>query len=209
MKSHFARTLFPLLLLLFLGPAPRALSYYDPGAQRWINRDPVGERGGMNLHRYCLNTPFRYLDPFGLNTVCVDSSCAGVDLSAFTYIAEEEPHPPGQPEPPKVLRQMPPPGQCVEADGVYEPGKATKVSNCGTGTITCSGGKPEFKYTPCVPFKLRGDGCVWNYGDPPPPPKSRWPAPHLPPYKDKPPVQPLPPLNLFPAQPPPQYPNPL
>ena len=27
--------------------------YYDPHAGRWINRDPVGYDGGMNLYGYC------------------------------------------------------------------------------------------------------------------------------------------------------------
>ncbi|HET6385295.1 MAG TPA: RHS repeat-associated core domain-containing protein, partial [Armatimonadota bacterium] len=31
--------------------------YYDPNAGRWMNRDPVDYRGGMNLYRYVSNAP--------------------------------------------------------------------------------------------------------------------------------------------------------
>ena len=37
------------LLLLLLLPAPAALAYYDPGVQRWINRDPQIDRGVLSL----------------------------------------------------------------------------------------------------------------------------------------------------------------
>ncbi len=40
--------------------------YYDAGLQRWMNRDPIAEAGGVNLHRYVANRVPNRLDPLGL-----------------------------------------------------------------------------------------------------------------------------------------------
>jgi RHS repeat-associated protein len=39
---------------------------YSPSLGRWINRDPIGERGGVTLYGYVDNSPVDYLDPSGL-----------------------------------------------------------------------------------------------------------------------------------------------
>jgi len=39
--------------------------FYDPNLQRFVNRDPLAELGGMNLYAYALNSPMLYIDPFG------------------------------------------------------------------------------------------------------------------------------------------------
>lgn len=39
--------------------------FYDPYLQRWINRDPIGEDGGINLYDYVENDPVDAYDPFG------------------------------------------------------------------------------------------------------------------------------------------------
>ncbi len=41
------------------------LGYYDPAAQRWINRDPIGERGGNNLYAFLRNASMASIDAFG------------------------------------------------------------------------------------------------------------------------------------------------
>ena len=38
---------------------------YDADIGRWLNRDPIGEAGGMNLYRYVLNNPINWFDPYG------------------------------------------------------------------------------------------------------------------------------------------------
>jgi hypothetical protein len=40
--------------------------YYDPAAQRWISRDPIGETGGLNFYGFVLNAPLNRRDPSGL-----------------------------------------------------------------------------------------------------------------------------------------------
>lgn len=38
---------------------------FDPLIGRWVNRDPIGERGGMNLLAYVVNSPVNYVDRYG------------------------------------------------------------------------------------------------------------------------------------------------
>ncbi len=40
--------------------------YYKPEIGRFLQADPVGLRGGMNLYAYCMNRPTMYTDPMGL-----------------------------------------------------------------------------------------------------------------------------------------------
>jgi RHS repeat-associated protein len=39
--------------------------FYEPNAQRWLNRDPIQEAGGLHLFRYARSAPMNRLDPFG------------------------------------------------------------------------------------------------------------------------------------------------
>jgi len=39
--------------------------YYDPDVGRFISRDPIGYRGGINLYGYVGNNPVRWVDPDG------------------------------------------------------------------------------------------------------------------------------------------------
>ena len=40
--------------------------FYAPEMGRWINRDPIGERGGLNLYAFAVNDPVARYDILGL-----------------------------------------------------------------------------------------------------------------------------------------------
>ncbi|MGE0269232.1 MAG: RHS repeat-associated core domain-containing protein [Candidatus Omnitrophota bacterium] len=40
--------------------------YYDPEIGRWLNRDPIGEQGGLNVYGFINNNPILYVDALGL-----------------------------------------------------------------------------------------------------------------------------------------------
>jgi RHS repeat-associated protein len=42
--------------------------FYDPNLQRWLNRDPIDQIGGMNLYAFCSNMAENYVDPLGLSS---------------------------------------------------------------------------------------------------------------------------------------------
>jgi len=48
--------------------------YYDSQFGKWINTDPIGERGGKNLYGFVKNLPLSYVDQLGLVLVAVDGT---------------------------------------------------------------------------------------------------------------------------------------
>jgi RHS repeat-associated protein len=43
--------------------------FYEPTLQRWVNKDPLGIRGGLNLHAAFFNNPMRFVDRDGLDNI--------------------------------------------------------------------------------------------------------------------------------------------
>ena len=39
--------------------------FYNPNLGRWVNRDPIEERGGNNIYRFVFNSPLHFLDILG------------------------------------------------------------------------------------------------------------------------------------------------
>jgi RHS repeat-associated protein len=86
MKTQMKPMIWLVALLALLSGPHLASAYYDPGVQRWINRDPVREPGfqavkrpnrtirgsGLNFYLFVQNAPNLYVDPEGLQKVLPD-----------------------------------------------------------------------------------------------------------------------------------------
>jgi hypothetical protein len=81
MKTRMYLSGLGLVLLVLLGSLDTACAYYDPGVQRWLNRDPIYEIGGINLFGFVGNQPTSRIDPYGLS--CNNS----VDVAACALAA--------------------------------------------------------------------------------------------------------------------------
>jgi len=46
--------------------------YYQPRLGIFVNRDPIGNNGGINLYQYVAGRPIDRLDPYGLHCYCQD-----------------------------------------------------------------------------------------------------------------------------------------
>ena len=172
--------------------------WYDPNLQRWLNRDPLQEKGfkkmtrakgggtweEFNLYVFAHNKPISKIDPFGLRIpvigaggkLCVSPKCNSGLLANFSYVGEDDDTGP--------LRALPDPGNCVEADAVYYPGGADKISDLDQMTIECNecGDFTRFSGSPS-----RGHWQAWDPGTPPTLPPRKWPRVDIPPYDTEPP----------------------
>jgi RHS repeat-associated protein len=80
--------------------------FYDPVDGRWLNRDPIGERGGRNLYTIVDNSPVHFSDTLGLfkikinATGSLDVTVEGCEIVLFRgHGSADDPHtfsyPPG------------------------------------------------------------------------------------------------------------------
>lgn len=49
------------------GVSERGQRFYSPEMGRWLSRDPIGERGGVNVQTFCSANPVNRKDPLGLD----------------------------------------------------------------------------------------------------------------------------------------------
>jgi uncharacterized protein RhaS with RHS repeats len=66
------------IVVLFVSFVSTALSYYVPEQGRWMNRDPVGEAGGVNLYGFNLNNPVDRIDTDGRSSLANPANAAVV-----------------------------------------------------------------------------------------------------------------------------------
>jgi len=78
MNTKFRRFLPGIALAILLTASYSASAFYDPSTGRWVSRDPIGERGGVNLYEFVNNNSLSWFDSFGL--------CCG------SFVIREKPH---------------------------------------------------------------------------------------------------------------------
>ena len=66
MKTRLRLNWLVVLVIGLTGLLPAARAFYAPATQRWVNRDPIQERGGINLYEFVGNNALSQHDPFGL-----------------------------------------------------------------------------------------------------------------------------------------------
>lgn len=57
--------------------------YYDPSKGRFLNRDPIGEAGGLNLYQFIGNDPVNRVDKWGLCNKDDPEDCDTFELDPF------------------------------------------------------------------------------------------------------------------------------
>jgi uncharacterized protein RhaS with RHS repeats len=64
--------------------------YYDPNLQRWLNRDPIQEAGGINLYGFVGNDAVNIFDLFGLADYVYPDDFIGPLRYGSVHESEEE-----------------------------------------------------------------------------------------------------------------------
>lgn len=67
MNTQMKYLFWSLILLGLLWSPNLASAHYDPGLQRWLNRDPLEETAGLNLFSFTENAPISAVDTDGLS----------------------------------------------------------------------------------------------------------------------------------------------
>jgi uncharacterized protein RhaS with RHS repeats len=71
MKTKLNQTPWLVLAAFLLAGRHAADAWYSPSQQRWIIRDPIEEKGGINLYAFVGNHPISSIDIMGLNDLAL------------------------------------------------------------------------------------------------------------------------------------------
>ena len=58
--------------------------FYHPPNRRWLNLDPIGEQGGVNMYEFCRNNPCTYFDPYGEKISIIEDDLIVKDVISST-----------------------------------------------------------------------------------------------------------------------------
>jgi hypothetical protein len=167
MKLNYMMLRFGLVAAITCFWADTAGAYYDPGVQKWLNRDPIGERASIDLYSFVENDPTESMDFFGLQK-------GGARPPNYGWPVNNPPYnvPPG------------PAGDPHNFDDIFTPG----VKQIANWTIDAIEGiynlfhKPPVQEPPKAPPETGCSNCPANlppiYIRPPPSPPS-WTPPAL------------------------------
>lgn len=64
--------------------------YYNPEVGRWLSRDPIGERGGLNVYVYVHNGTVNRVDPLGLWEWPWTGCCKGKSYNKITHCCRKD-----------------------------------------------------------------------------------------------------------------------
>ena len=117
MKTY-QRTFCGLLFVFTACVVCPATAYYNPAAGRWLNRDPIGERGGLNIFAFLGNAPIVSWDVLGLEDGGdTPSACDSCNLSCLGMRCEVSRGPTYTPPGP-ILREVQPDGSKTASFGL-------------------------------------------------------------------------------------------
>jgi RHS repeat-associated protein len=151
--------------------------YYIPNFNRWLNRDPIEEEGGLNLYGYVGNDPVNEIDPLGLdfiddadqfvndvNDFLVSTSPAGGKIVEGEKIAAE-----GIRGAIKLGKEAGSTAKAIgdAARGLYDAAKAAKNLKCSINQINkaIQRGKAPKSITRADKGKIKGEQDNIHFSD--------------------------------------------
>jgi hypothetical protein len=79
---HLRTLLRCIVLISAFVLAEQAHAFYDPHRGVWLSKDPIGERGGINLYAFCGNNGVNHIDPVGNTFLSGSNQYMNLDVSS-------------------------------------------------------------------------------------------------------------------------------
>ena len=138
---------------------------YSPSLGRWINRDPIEEKGGLNLYEYAANLPTSVVDPSGLTwypvgtfAPMINTTPGNLTMGCIDVVNNAVGTHGSRPE-------LAPHTTCWIGPGAYEAAKNASCTGCGVlwgkqGNGNGTNPGPAFNPATSNPFE---PGGLYNY----------------------------------------------